>query len=69
MKRRKFRGDFPVTEHYRNGKLIGITERKRIHSDSHTPTTPDGRKRKLDSMCSLVKEGRHDMACYIYYIT
>ena len=69
MKNRTFRGNTPVTEHYRNGKCIGITEHKRIHNESHIPSTMDGKKRKLTSMCSLIQKGRHDMACYIYHIT
>lgn len=61
-----------VTNHYRNGVLFAITERKRIHTcNEYTDDnlTMDGRKRKLEAFCHYVRTGHHDMACYTYHIT
>lgn len=58
-----------VTEHYRDGVLFATTEQKRIHDLADSPSTIDGRQRKLKAFCGYVKSGRHDMACYIYRIT
>ena len=63
--------DIYMTEHYRDGELFATTEQKRQHdfTDADTLTDMAGRQRKFQLFCSLMKRGRHDMACYIYLIT
>ena len=63
--------DLNITEHYRDGVLVSVTEQKRKHAftDADTLTDIVGRRRKFEAFASLVKKGRHDLACYIYHLT
>ena len=63
--------DVHATEHWRDGVLECITEQKRKHKHTNAETLKDpiARQRKFNMFASLVRGGRHDMACYIYYLS